>query len=185
MDRIRELLADANRYLAQLTKRERMMLALAGVSVVIFIGSIIWASLSSAITRHEVSIEDKQQKLQQVAAYAQGFAETERARRELEGRLGGQGIRLVSHLQEIANRNGLAITSLNDRGEQKIDQVQEQIVDLEVRNMPIDKLSTVLNEVERSPRIVKVKKLRVRRLAGDEKLVNVSLTVATYALARG
>jgi type II secretory pathway component PulM len=184
MDRVRELLADLNRYLAQLTARERVMLALAGVSVVVFVGSITWAQLARSINRHELAIEEKLQSLQQVAAYAQTFQETERTRRELELRLGGQPLKLVSHLQEITNRHGLTITSVNDRGEVALDQVREQVVDLEVRNMPIDKLAALLSEVERSPRIVKVKKLRVRRQGSDEKLVNVSLTVATYQLAK-
>lgn len=185
MDRIRALLSDLNRYLAQLTQRERVMLALAGLSVVVFVGSVTWAQLAGAINRRELAIEEKLQNLQQVGAYAQTFQDTERSRRELELRMGGQPLRLVTHLQEITNRHGLTITSLNDRGEVAADQVKEQVVDLEVRNMPIDKLSAMLNEVERSPRIVKVKKLRVRRQGGDEKLVNVSLTVATYQLNKG
>lgn len=184
MERLRALLADANRYFSQLTKRERMLLALAGVSVLVFGGSIVVASVRSSMSRHEISIEEKEGQLKQIAVYAAGYAESERGRREMEGRLGGAPLRLLTHMQELADKNGLVISSMNDRGDTTTDQVKESIVELQIASTPIEKLTQLLNEIERNPRIIKVKKLRVRRGSGDDKSLNVTLTVAAYSLAQ-
>lgn len=185
MERIRGLIAEANRYLGQMTKRERMLVALAGVSGVIFILSIVFGSISSAIRRRNESIEEKMQSLQQVAVFSQSFNETERTRKDLEGRLGGQPLRLLSHLQEKADSFGLTIGSANDRNETTTGQVKEALVEISIPSASIDKLTKFLTAIEQTPRIVKVKKLRVRRNTGTEETLNVTLTAATYSLVQG
>ena len=59
--------------------------------------------------------------------------------------------------------------------------VAESLVEVQLRDASIDKLTAFLNEMERDQRIIKVKKLNVRASA-DQKL-NVILTVGTYQLA--
>lgn len=183
MNRITEIFDELSRHFTQLSKRERMLVLLAGVSAVFFIGSIVVGTVRSNMARREIAIEEKTQQLQQIAVYAQSYAETERTRRELEGRLSGQPLRLLSHMQELANKHGLAIGSMSERGEATVDGVKESTVDLQIGAASIDKLTAMLNEVERHQRIVKVKKLRVRRTSAEETL-NVTLSVATYQLER-
>lgn len=184
MERIRALIDELSRYFAQLSKRERMLVALAGLSVLVFIGSVTMTTISSSIARREVSIEEKSQQLQQVAVYAQNYAQNERTRREAEARLNGPPVRLLSHLQELADKHGLTITSMNDRGENQIDQVKETLVEMQISSTPVNKLTAMLNEIERNPRLLKVKKLRVRRMNADTEDLNVTMTVATYQMAK-
>jgi type II secretory pathway component PulM len=170
------------RSLAQLTPRERTLLAVAGVGLALFVGSIVFSSLRSSISRHEVAVEEKEGQLKQVAAYAQTYAEAERTRKELEGRLGGAPLRLLSHMQELCDRHGLTIGSMNDRGETTLAGLKESLVELQLGSAPIEKFIPMLNEVEKSPRPVKIRKLRVRT-GTDPKMLQVNMTVATYALA--
>jgi len=168
---------------AQLTPRERLLLGVAGAGLALFVSSIVFSSLSSSISRREISIEEKEGQLKQVAANAQTYAESERSRQELEGRLGGAPLRLLPHLQELCDRNGLTIGSMNDRGETALGGLKESLVDLQLTSAPIEKFIPLLNAVEKSPRPVKIRKLRVRSAGTDAKTLQVTMTVATYALA--
>lgn len=183
MERIRTLLADAARYYAQLTKREKtLLLLMAGVGA--FLTLFISVSVvSSSIEHHQQAISEKESDLKLVAAFAQGYAENERARRELETRLGGAPLRLLTHLQDAAKKHDLTISSMNDRGETTTDQVKESLVELQIAATPIEKLAPLLTDIERDSHIIKVKKLRIRRGGAEDKSLNVTLTVATYSLA--
>ncbi len=182
MNRIRQAFQDAARYYAQLTRRERTLLALMG-GVGVFLALFITTSvIRSSIDRHQSSIEEKEGQLKLVAAYAQTFSETERARRDLEAKLGGAPLRLMTHMQELADKHGLVIASMNDRGESTNEQVRESLVELQLAAAPIEKLTPLLNEIEKNPHIVKVRKLRLRRGTGEDKTFVATLTVATYSL---
>lgn len=180
-NRLSELIDDISRQLAQLSKRERMLVMLAAFSVVFFLGSIALGSTRSTIARKQMAIEEKTQQLQQISVYAKSYAENERSRREMEGRLSGPPLRLLSHMQELATRHGLAIGSMSERGDSTTDGVKESTVDLQITGASIDKLTALLNDVERHQRIVKIKGLRLRKTSDDD-LLNVNLSVGTYQL---
>lgn len=184
MERLRTFLADLSRLFAQLSRRERLLVGLAALSVVVFAASIALSSVRSGIDRRELSIEEKQLQLQQVGIFAQSFTQNERARKDLEARLAGPPVSLLSHMQQLADKNGLVISSMNDRGETTTDGVKESLVELQIASTPVDKLTALLNELERGPRILKVRKLRMRK-GTDDKALNVTLTVGAYGLAQG
>ena len=49
MERIRALIAQATQLYAQLSKREQMLVSLAGAAFVVFVSSILYASTASGI----------------------------------------------------------------------------------------------------------------------------------------
>lgn len=183
MERIRSLIADVTRIFAGMSPRERLLVAVAAVGAVIFVGSITLTTVQSSVARKELSIEEKKLALEQIGAYAQSYGDTERARKDMEARLGGAPVRLMSLMQDLADKNGLTIGSMNDRGESRDGDVKESVVDASIASASVDKLVSILNEIERNPRPVLVRKLRVKRNSADETL-NVTLTVATYQLAK-
>lgn len=183
MDRLRDLLADITRILSSMSPRERMLVSLAGVAAFIFIGSIALTTVQGATARKETSIEEKKMALEQVAIYARSYGENERARKQIEARLGGTPIRLMSLMQDLADKNGLTIGSMNDRGESNIDDVKESVVEVSIASAPVTKLVSILNEIEKNPRPVKVRKMRVKPNSTDDTL-NVTLTVASYQLTK-
>jgi type II secretory pathway component PulM len=159
-----------------------MLVSLAGGAFVIFVSAIIYGTMASSISRHDLSIQEKQLQLQQIAVYAQTYADAERSRRELESRLNGPPLKLLTRLQESAEKHGLTIAGMSEKGENAEGQVKESLVEVQIRDATIDKLTTFLNELERDQRIIKVRKLNMRASA-DQKL-NVFLTVGTYQLAK-
>lgn len=183
MNRLRDLLADLARIVSSMSPRERMLVSLAGVAAFFFFGSIALTTVQSATARKETAIEEKKLALEQVAAYAATYGDNERMRKEVEARLSGTPIRLMSLMQDLADKNGLTIGSMNDRGESNIDDVKESVVEVTIASAPVPKLVSILNEIERNPRPVKVRKMRVKPNSADETL-NVTLTVASYQLTK-
>ena len=184
MSRIRQIFSDGARFYSQLSKRERTLVGLMLGTALLLIVSATISVTRSTIDRRQMSIEEKEGQLKLVAAYAQGYNENDRARRDLETRLAGPPLRLMTHMQELADRHGLTISSMNDRGEITTDQVKESLVELQIAAAPIEKLTPMLNEIEKNGRIVKVRKLRLRRVSGVDKAVSVTMTVATYSLEK-
>lgn len=182
MDRIRALLAEGQRYYSQLSDREKMFVAAAGGAFVLFVISILISSLNHSIDHHEIAIEEKLASLQKVAIYSQSYAENERARKEMETKLGGPPLRLMSQLQEFAEKEGLTVSAMNDRGEQNLDRVKESLVELQIAAAPIDKLTAMLNDIEHDPRVIKVRKMRLRSTSTDTTALNVTLTIGSYQL---
>ena len=54
---------------------------------------------------------------------------------------------------------------------------------VQLDGITIDKLAGILNGIQRSPQMIKVKRLRVRQKFNDNQKVDASMTVATYSLA--
>jgi hypothetical protein len=182
MERLRALLAEAQRYYTQLSQREKLLLlAMVGVFVLL-VGTVVVTSVSHRISLHEMAIEEKTGDLQKVAVYAQSYAEAERKRKDLELKLGGPPVKLMSQLQGMAERDGLTITSMNDRGDQALHAVKESLVEMQIASASIDKLGALLNDIEHDPKIIKVRKLRLRPNSTDAKSLNAVLTIGTYQL---
>lgn len=183
VDRLRDIYADITRILSAMSPRERMLVAFAGVAAFIFVGSIALTTVQGATARKEASIEEKKMALEQIAVYARSYGDNERTRKEVEARLGGTPVRLMSLMQDLADKNGLTIGSMNDRGESNLDDVKESVVEVSIASAPVAKLVSILNEIEKNPRPVKVRKMRVKPNSSDETL-NVTLTVASYQLTK-
>jgi len=182
MEALRRFLHDLSALAGRMSRREKLLVGGTAAGFVLFVGSVVLGQVARSVSRHEASIEEKTSSLAQIAVYARDYAESERTRKELENRLGGPAPSLVTHMQTLADKYGLGIGSMSDRGLNHVGGVDESVVELQIANAPLDKLVGLVNDVEKSPRIVKLRKLRVRRTTGDPKLLNVTLTVTTYSL---
>src|SRR4051812_33900659 len=132
MERLRAFIAEAMRYFGQLSRREKLLIGVAFACFVLFGGSIVVGTIVSSISRHQLSIEDKNSQLQKVALYAQSYAESKRAQQEVEGRLTRDPIRLMTQIQSYTQRRGVTISAMNDRGETNKDDVKESLVELQL-----------------------------------------------------
>lgn len=185
MEKLNALLAEARRYMDQMTRRERLMVMAAGGTFVLFVSSIVLTTISHSINRHEISIEEKSGNLQKIAVYAQSFAQGERERKNLQMKLSGPPVQLMSELSSLAGKRELNIGAMNDRGEHKVDLVEEKLVELQINDASIDKLTELLNDIEHDPKIIKVRKLRLRRTGPTADTINAVMTVGSYQLLKG
>lgn len=181
MDRLRAFLADVRQYLSQLTSRERLLLGLGAGALALFVVLVSALTLSRAIDRREAQIEERTEYMKQIAALSKNFRTVEGERQELERKLVGQGVRLFSYMEDLAKRMSVTIGDMADRGVTGGDEkIKETSVEVHMPRINLLKLAQFLNEIERGPSIVKVKKLRVRGRYDTKEELDVSLTVATY-----
>lgn len=181
MEKLRAFFADASRYLSQLSPRERLFLAAGSGAVVLFVVLLSAITFTRAIHRRESMIEERTEYMKQIAALSRDFRALESERIELERRLLGQNVRLFSYMEELARRKNVTIGDMADRGVTGGDEkIKETSVEVNMPRISLSKLAEFLNEIERGPSIIKVKKLRVRGRYDTKEELDVSLTVATY-----
>jgi general secretion pathway protein M len=183
MERIRGLISQLTQMYGQLSKREQMLVSLAGVACVVFVTSILYATTASGISKHDASIREKQDQLKLVEVYAQSYAEGERARRAMEAKLSGPPVRLLSRVQELADKYSLVIAGMTEKGDTVANAVKESLVEVQIREAPVEKLTSMLNDIEHDQRIIKVRKLSLRSISTDSKALNANFTVSTFQLA--
>ncbi|AKU91330.1 type II secretion system protein GspM [Vulgatibacter incomptus] len=170
---------------SSLSLRERRMLALlfsAFVVTVLFMG---FASMRKSMAQHDESIAEKRLQLQKVAVLAAGFREAELARTRIESRIRGTPVRLFSYLEDIAKKQSLAIGDMQDRGSDSAgDGIQRSTVEVSFAQIDLKSLINFLNEIEKSPHLVKIEKLRVRHRNDNPDLLDANFTVSTYQLTQ-
>lgn len=181
MERLKAFLSDIGRYLTALTPRERLFLGAGGGALALFVVLVSALAFSRAIHKREEIIEERTTYMQQIGALSKNFRAQESERQELERRLQGQNVRLFSYMEELARRKSVTIGDMADRGVTGgDDKIKETSVEVNMPRISLAKLAEFLNEIEKGPSIIKVKKLRVRGRYDTKEELDVSLTVATY-----
>ena len=181
----RDTVGKAGEAWAGLSQRERRMISLlvsAVLGAVLVLGLV---SVRRSMAAREVAIEEKRTMMTKVAILAAGYEEAEAARGRIEARIKGPPVRLFSYLEELAKKQSVPIGDMQDRGNTAAgDGVQRSTVEINFARIDILKLSSFVNEIEKSPHLVKVEKLRIRGRNDDPNLLDASVTVSTYQLTQ-
>lgn len=171
---------------ASLSDRERRLLALVGVALLLTVAALGFGSLRKGIERRQAAIVAKKASMEQIGQLAAGFREAEQARARMESRLKGTPVRLFSYLEDIAKKKEIALGDMQDRGSDSIgDGITRSTVEVSFARIDLPSLTAFLNEIEKSPQLVKVEKLRVRGRNDDPNLLDATVTVTTYSLSKG
>lgn len=168
----------------RLSRREQLLALGAAGGLLLLVSLVVVTSVQSAFaTRHD-RLEYKEQGLEQVIQLSSGFREAEADRRQMEAKLRqSKGVSLFTYMEELARGQGVTISNMTPRQPTTEAGITEQTVDVNLEGIPLDKLAGIINGVQRSPQIVKIKRLRVRRKFNDQERVDATMTVATYGLA--
>jgi len=170
---------------SSLSLRERRMLSLLFAAFVVTVVAMGFGSMRKDIASRQARIAEKQMQIQKVAVLASGYREAELARSRMESRIRGTPVRLFSYLEDISRRQSLALGDMQDRGTDAAGEgIERSTVELSFAQIELRKLVEFLNEIEKSPHLVKVEKLRVRHRNDNPDLLDVNLTVSTYQLAK-
>lgn len=168
---------------AGLTARERKLVSLLGVAFVITVIALGISSFRNSLEARRQAIAHKEMAIEQVAALAATYRQAEAVRNQIEGRLRGTPVRLLSYLEETANKQNVTIGNMQDRGNDTRDGVVRSTVEVSFAAIELPPLIRFVNEIEKSPRVVKVERLRIRHRNDDPERLDVLLTVSTYHLA--
>jgi general secretion pathway protein M len=183
MDRLQQLRADLEAWASKLSPRERVMVTLAGVAVVLFVVFMIALRLQSGVRARQLRIEEKTQALAQVGTMAAGYKRVQADRTALEARLKGAHTPLMSHVSQTGSALGIEVTDLRPVGAPvDLDGVTEESVEVNLPRIDLVRLARMLQGLERGQGLVKVRRLRLSTRNDDPKLVDATVVVATYSI---
>jgi general secretion pathway protein M len=183
MEKFRALLADAQAWLAAASPREKRLLALAAGGVLTFIVLIGWATFSSSIRKAQDSLDEKRDDFEKISRLAAGYGAQEQERQLLEARLRQSPPALMSFVDTTAKNSGVEVGGMSDRGVVSGGQngrPKESSVEVNLGKVPLDKLVKLLQDVERSPGVVRVRRLRLRKSFENKDVLDVSLSVSAW-----
>jgi type II secretory pathway component PulM len=183
MEKLRALLADAQAWLAASTPREKRLLAMAAGGIALFIMLIAWASFSSAIRKAHAALEEKRLDFEKISRLAAGYGVQEQERQLLEARLRQSPPALMGFVDGIAKQDGVEIGGMQDRGVVAGGQngrPRESSVEVNFAKVPLDKLIKLLSDIEHSPGVVRVRRLRLRKSFENKDVLDVSLSVSAW-----
>ncbi len=181
MEKLKELRAELEAWGSRLSARERVLVTVAGVSVVLFVVFMVSFNLQAGVRARESRIEDKTRALAQVGQLAAGYRQVQAERSAMEGRLKGVPVQLMSHVAQAGAQLGIEVTDLRPTGAPaEVDGVTEESVEVNLPRIELQQLSRLLQGLERSTGLVKVRRLRISTRTDDPKLVDATVVVATY-----
>lgn len=183
MQKLEQLRADLEAWASKLSPRERVMVTLAGVAVVLFVVFMVSHSLQAGVRAREARIEEKTRALAQVGTLAAGYKRVQAERASLEARLKGPHPPLLSHVSQTGSALGIEVTDLRPVGAPvDLDGVTEESVEVNLPRIDLVRLARMLQGLERGQGLVKVRRLRLSTRSDDPKLVDATVVVATYAI---
>jgi len=183
LGKIGALLSDGQAWLAAATPREKRLLALAAGGLFFFAGFIGWASFRSGISHAQSALEEKQLDFDKISRLAAGYGVQEQERQLLEARLRQSPPALMSFVDTAAHNDGVEVGGMSDRGAVAGGQngrPREVSVEVNLGKVPLEKLVKLLNDIERSPGVVKVRRLRLRKSFDNKDLLDVSLSISAW-----
>ncbi len=89
----------------------------------------------------------------------------------------------MSFVDQIARQEGVEVGGMADRGVVAGGQggrPKESSVEVNLGKVPLDKLVRLLQNVERSPGVVRVRRLRLRKSFDNKDVLDVSLSVSAW-----
>jgi general secretion pathway protein M len=181
---LRKLQADVEAYFQRLSQRERVLVSAAGVAVLLFIVLLVSTAVSRGIAGRERRIEDKTRVLAQVGKLSQGWRAAQAERAEIERRLRGQNVPLMTFVAQTGNKLGIQVNDLRpaSAASEPTAGLVEESVEVSVAKLDLPKVAALLDALERGPGVVKVRRLQLRTRTDDPAAVDLSLVVATYQL---
>jgi general secretion pathway protein M len=185
MELISKRRADLEAWLSRLSTRERVMVGAAAVAVAVFVVFMGFAKAQRDISGRETNIDRKTQVLAQVGKLAQGYRQAQADRAQLEAKLKGPPLQLMSFVAQTGQRHGIEVNDLRPgpaSGGSGSDKVGEETVEVNLAALNLGKLAPLLQDLERGPGVVKVRRLAVRTRSDDPLAVDVTIVVATYKL---
>jgi len=183
MDRLRKLRADVEAWLAKLSPRERVLVSIAAAGVLLMTFWLVARGVNAGIAGREARIEEKTKVLAQIGKLGDGYRRRQAERATLEARLRAQPVQLMSHISQAGQQLGVEVNDLRPTGvPADVGGLREESVEVNLARIDLPRLARLLQSLERSSGVVKVRRIRISTRSDDPALVDATLVVATYQL---
>ena len=185
-DKVAQVRGAASNRIDELSSREKIML-LAMFSTISFLvlSGTTWY-VSSTLGEMEEIADDSQQKLIKIVQSRETYTANKAKMERMTAKLKNieRNFQLFKFLEDKAKEDGITLTDLKDRGvtgTTRDKEIREHIVEVNLQKISLNTLAKFLYQIESSPYLLKIRKLRVRATSKDEEpTLNVSFSVATY-----
>lgn len=169
---------------ARMSDRERKLVMLtAAVAALLVVVGLGW-SLSSSVAKREKGIASRKEEIAQLEALRGEYEAATARQRAAESRIKQTAsTSLFTLMQKAAGDVGLPLADLNERRiPVKDSDLTEVTVDVNLKEISIDKLVTLLEKIEgrTSAGVVKVTKLKAKTRLDNPDMLEVGLTVSTW-----
>jgi general secretion pathway protein M len=182
-ERLRRLRVALESWLSSLSQRERVMVTAAAAAVAVFTIWLVSFSVGGAMKARTERIEAKTRVLSQMAKLADGYRQRQAEREAVEARLRTQPVALMTHVAQAGAALGIEVNDLRPTGAPtEIEGVREESVEVNLARIDLPRLSALLQNLERTSGVVKVRRIRLSTRTDDPALVDATLVVSTYQL---
>lgn len=183
MEKLKALWGDAAQYLSAASPREKRMVLVAAAGVALFVLLIGWGTFRSSLRKREDSLDEKRASFEKIQKLAVNYNQREQERQLMEARLRQSPPALMSFVDGLAKKEGIEIGGMSDRGVVSGGaggKPKESSVEVNLGKVPMDKLMRLLESIDLSPGVVRVRRLRVRRALDAKETLDVSLTISAW-----
>jgi general secretion pathway protein M len=181
MERLRRLRGDLEAWVGTLSSRERILVTVAALCVAVFALWLVVHRIGSGATAREARIEQKTKVLSQIGKLAEGYRRRAAERQALDARLKGSPVQLMSHISQAGATLGIQVNDLRPTGAPvESEGLREESVEVNLARIDLQKLSQLMQSLERGAGVVKVRRIRLSTRNDDPALVDATLVVSTF-----
>jgi type II secretory pathway component PulM len=169
-------------YYARLSDRERVIVLSSAAAGAVFLLFLIYGSFAAITAAAASGIEKNREALKRIEEMQARFLQTERQVREMEQmiRRTPPDFQLATHLEKLAQRNGVAIESIKDRAAPGNDYYRETQATVLVKQITLRTLINLLFDIENSEQLLRVTSLQVKPNFQDPTQLNATFAVSTF-----
>jgi general secretion pathway protein M len=185
VETIRKWKTDLEAWFSRLAPRERVLVSAGALAVACFVLFLVFTQLQRGIAAREAAVDRKTEVIARVGKLAEGYREAEAQRAQLEAKLKGPPLQLMSFVAQTGQRLGIEVNDLRPGtpgSASASDKVVEDTVEVNLAKLELPKLASLLQELERGPGVVKVRRLALRTRNDDPNAVDATIVIATYQL---
>jgi len=175
--------------LKNLAPRETLTVVLGAVFVT---AALLWIGVYEPAIKHRETlmrkIDTKERELIEVKALADRYVEETKGFNRLDSRLESrpEGFSPLSEMESLASSSGVGenITSMEPMPPVSIGDYTESLIKIEIEKTTLPGLVRLLESMRGSKNVLRVKRIAVKPMFEDQSMLDVSMTVAAYEVAR-
>lgn len=169
---------------ARLSEREKRLVLITGTVGVIFVGFLVVTAINSALDSRQKRVTMRKDEIAQLEVLRERYHDAQEAEKKSSAQLRANSQSLFTLVQKASTEVGLPVPDLQERRTPVKDaaDLAEISVDVNMKEISVDKLTTLLEKIEgkRSDGIVKVTKLKVKTRFDNPEMLEANLTVSTW-----
>lgn len=172
-------------YYARLSERERLIVLGSVGAGIVFIMVLVYSTLLATTASMDRKIDTARANLKQIQELRKEYVKTERQIEQFDRMIQrtSPDFQLATHLEQLAQRNGVSIDSLKDQPAPSNDLYKETQVSVSVRQVTLRTLIDLLHEIENSRELLRITSIQVKPNFQDPTQLNVKFTVSTFSPA--